>query len=126
MKKALYLTVALFFLLSCEPRSDYDYIVINNCKETIKVSSVTFPNKESTVMIAVNTQKLIFSMPTIESSVDINDNRVSTRFVSIIITKGQDTSQVNYLDNNLWRAESISKNKAVFYLSVNPSDFESE
>jgi len=126
MKNIFYLTVTLFFLFSCEPRSDYDYIVINKCEEAIKVSYIAsiFPSKESTVLIGANTQNLIFSIPTIESSVNINDNRVDTRFVSLIITKGQDTSQVNYLDNNLWTAEKISTNKAIFYLTVNPEDFE--
>ena len=118
--------LTVFLLLSCEPNSDYSHIVINNCEEPIKVSYIVsiYPDKETAVMIEANAQEMIFVGATLNDRVE--ERLMATWFRQIIITKGQDTSKVNYLDKNLWTMEIASKNGANCYLSVSQDDFNSE
>jgi hypothetical protein len=124
IKKIVVVYCVAVLLFSCEPYSDYNHIVINNCEDTLKVSYIVsiHPNKESTVMIGTNAQQMIFRGSTTNDRVE--ERLMAHWFTQIIVTKGQDTSKVNYLDKNLWTMEKISKNKANCYLTVNPEDFE--
>jgi len=124
IKKIVIIFCISSILFACEPNSDYDHIIINNCEDIIKVSYIvrTYPDKESTVIININDQQMIFRGSILNDRVE--ERLVANWFKKIIVTKGQDTSKVNYLDKNLWIMEKISKNKANCYLTVYPEDFE--
>lgn len=87
--------VICLIIISCEPRSDYNYFVVNNSNEAIRVSYVVciYPDKESIVEIEPQSKYLIFEEATTDSNVGI-DGFLQGSFLRISITQGNRTSKL--------------------------------
>ena len=123
----LAIIVLIFSIFSCDPDRYYNYFITNKCEEVIEVkfdvSQLGTPEiLNKVVYISPDSTKLIHSdedyQPLWYGMVEIFFRR------GIIITKGSDTSKVNYVDKGLWDFKKISKNHADSYLTVRPEDFE--
>ena len=118
-----------FIFWGCDPDRYYNYFITNNCDEEIEikfdVSQWGTPEiKTSIIQINPTSTKLIHSDNWFQP---LNNSMVEYFFErGIIITKGTDTSKVNYVDKDLWEFKKISKNHADSYLTVKPEDFENE
>ena len=137
MKKIeLSLTIIILSLTfcGCDAPRYYNYFITNDCDELIKtkievnhVYNSAVPSVGSTkifdLLIEPNTTRLIISSEFLQP---LNDKMIEYFLVEIIITKGIDTSKVNYVDKDLWEFKKTSKNHADFYLTVRPEDFENE
>jgi len=130
MRILLILIALSLTILSCDPPRYYDYFIINSCSEEIEVkievcvlNCRTIRNKteKSYIQIKPNTTQLILS---IDDFQPLKDFMVEIFFEEIIITKGGDTSRVNYVNKDLWDFRITSKNRADSYLIVKPEDFE--
>ena len=104
----------------CDPVRYYSFYLVNDCEEPIEAKIVNFQKKESNLQIDSKTEQLIC---TFDNPQPLNIRVVEGVFEKIIVTKGNDTSKVNYIDKDLWRLTSPSKNRANCYLVVNPEDF---
>ena len=136
MKKIeLYLTIIILSLTfwGCDPPRYYNYFVTNDCNEDIEVKIQVNHRYNSAMpgdkiellnlLLDPNTTQLIISS---EYWLPLNDSMIEYFFGKIIITKGTDTSKVNYVDKDLWEFKKTSKNHANSYLTIRPEDFENE
>ena len=134
MKKiGLFLIIIIlsFTFLGCDPDRYYNYFITNNCNEMIVINIEICKfncgtvhqkiEKKSTIQINPNTTQLIHSDDDYQP---LKDYMVEHFFEKIIITKGDKTSKVNYVDKDLWVFKKTSKYHADSYLTVNPEDFE--
>ena len=116
-----------FTFLGCEPDRYYNYFITNNCNEMIVVSTLNCATlyqkneKTTTIQINPNTTQLIHSNGDYQP---LSDYMVEHFFKEIIITKGDKTSKVNYVNKDLWVFKKTSKYHADNYLTVYPEDFE--
>ena len=123
--------IVLFTYLSCDPPRYYDYFIVNNCNEMIEVKieacslncGTKYAQKYEILNIKIDphTTQLVLSDDYFKP---LSDYMVEYFFENIIITKGSDTSKVNYVDKGLWDFKKTSKYHAESYLTVNPVDFE--
>jgi len=115
----------------CDPPRYYSYFINNNCDELIDVK-IEVNHRYNSAMSGDKIEKLNFSiMPdstklfiSSEYWKPLDDIMIEFFFEKIIITKGSDTSKVNYVDKDLWEFKKTSKNHANSYLTVYPEDFE--
>ena len=121
--------LVIFFIITllfaaCDKRMDYDYYIVNNCDENIKVDiEVGYNNEFKSFVILPHEKKLVHHDTGINA---LQDRLVEHFFKKITIKKGNKISKVNYIDKDLWIFESTSKSHANSYLIVNPEDFEDE
>ena len=128
-KTGLFLAIMalLFTLLRCDPPRYYNYFITNNCQETIRVEIVLLNTigwivtENSNSLIKPDSTQLILLMEDYQPTYSY---MVEAFFKEIIITKGNDTSKVNYVNKDLWDFRKTSKDHADSYLTVNPEDFE--
>jgi len=125
--KSVLIVLSFLLIFSCDPPVYFDYFITNNCDEVIdvkfEVSQWGTPEIKCTI-IQINpyTTQLIHSA---EYYTYLEDYMVEHFFKrGIVITKGSDTSKVNYVDKDLWEFKKTSKNHANSYLTVYPEDFE--
>jgi len=119
--------LGLIIFLSCDPPRYYNYYIINNCNEVIdvkiEVSQWGSPEIKS-IDLQINpiTTRLIHSDEWFQP---LSDNMIEYFFKrGILITKGNDTSKINYVNKDLWEFKKTKKNHADSYLTVYPEDFE--
>ena len=128
MKKYFYSIVVLFGLLSCDKEVNYDYFVINQCDEAIKVVFMIGRNDgrdkgPHSIVIPPDENILIYDGHWING---LDDGVLEWFFTEITIHKGDKISKVNYIDKDKWRFEPTSDSHANSYLTVYPEDFENE
>ena len=116
----------------CDAPRYYNYFIINNCDEVIEVkiyvnhtynSAVECCDKKESFILLIepSTKQLLISS---EYWKPLDVLMIEFFFEKITITKGNETSKVNYVDKNLWVFKKTSKNHADSYLTVKPEDFE--
>jgi len=120
-----------FVFLGCDPDRYYNYFITNNCDEVIDVKieacslncGTQYAQKYEKLNIQIdpNTTQLILSDTYFQP---LQDYMVEYFFEKITITKGNDTSKINYINKDLWVFKKTSKYNANSYLTVNPEDFE--
>jgi len=122
-KKELFLTIIVlsFTFFGCDVDRYYDYYIINNCNEIIEIKLIDKNNNNSNLQIEPKMEQLVYSGDDYQA---LKDFMVEIFFKKIIITKGDKTSKVNYVNKDLWDFKKTSKNHADSYLTVNPEDFE--
>ena len=129
--KSILIIFLSFLLITCDPPRYYDYFITNNCIEDIVViieacslncrTNYAHKYKILNILINPNSTQLILSE---EYFKPLNDCMVEYYFENIIVTKGNDTSKINYVNKDLWEFKKTSKNHANSYLTINPKDFE--
>jgi len=121
--KDFLIIIILLLTAGCEPIRYYNYYIINNCNETIEVKIIDSKKKEADFIIESKMEQLVYSGDFWQP---LNKSMVEFFFESIIIKKENDTSKVNYINEDLWNFKVTSKNHSDSYLSVYPKDFEDE
>jgi hypothetical protein len=125
--KIVFLTLTF---LSCDPPRYYDYYVTNNCNKNIEVTVIGhrfhngYHNNTLITQIAPNTTQLVCSG---EDYQPLNIvYAIHVVLENIVITNGNVTSKINYIDKDLWDFNKTSKDHANSYLTITPKDFEDE
>jgi len=131
MKKTIFFFGGIVLFLSCDPPRYYYYFITNNCNEEIEVKIVVCTlncntdykkiNEKPIVKLNSNEIMLIYSDNYFQP---LSDYMVEYFFEEIIVTKGNDTSKINYVDRKLWGFKKTSKDHADSFLTINPEDFE--
>jgi len=125
--KLTIIMLMLMLIVSCDPPRYYNYHVTNSCNEEIMVKieikkgRFGYETEPKITKINSNTTELIHSD---EHWQPLDSKYVEYFLEKITITKGNDTSKVNYVDKDLWEFKKTSKNHANSYLTVYPEDFE--
>ena len=127
LNKSGLIVLLLLLITSCDPPKYYNYFITNNCDEVIEVKievSQWGSPEIKIVILQINPDatQLIHSDEWFQPL----DNSMVEYFFKrgIVITKGNDTSKVNYVNKDLWDFRITSKNHANSYLTVKPEDFE--
>jgi len=113
--------VAFFasIFVSCDRKYNYNYYIINSCDEEIRVVLIDYEDKSSLFRIKPKQEHLVcqgvgYSFMELCTIVCFAKN--------ITITKGDNTSKINYIDNDLWGQKS--KTQENVYLTITPEDFD--
>ena len=117
MINLLYFISIIF--ISCDRKYEYNYYIINKCNEDINVVLIDFEDKYSSYRINPQKEQLIYHG---EGYSFLELRTVKFFLKEIKITKGDKTSKVNYVDNDLWGQKS--KKQENIYLTVKEDDFE--
>ncbi len=128
--KIIYLFVTIIMLFSsCDEVLDYEYYVVNNNKDSI---IVVFENKEINTnwkcyehKIAPKNNKMIYQTSNVvKAKSTFDDECVKNTFNSLnIYSELGDTAKVNFINDNLWVKEKISKRKLKCTLYVDSLSF---
>ena len=121
--KRIIVVILITCFYSCDPRADYYYYVKNNCEEEICIVMTDYNNRTSRVNLSAKSEDFIYHDLLINK---VKYDRIEYTFDSFIVTKGEDTSKINYLKKELWKIELISDYFLEGYLIINPEDFERE
>ena len=120
--KKYFVIVAVLLFAACDKAMYYDYFIINECNENLKVYIETGRNNVSqSIVIQSSDTVLVFKDTGING---LYDDLVEFFFKKITIHKGDKISKVNYIDKELWDFKPTSKSHANSYLTVKPEDFE--
>jgi len=125
----------LILLFSCDPSSYYSYYVLNNCDTVVRIRMIadlgdpkakhgSFGYADSVVVLNPGMQSLIYhfhSFNTVELNIDVL--KPENVFRTLSVTKGKETSKVNYLNDLLWKKEQTGEYHMNLYLVILPSDF---
>ena len=125
MTKVLYFSTSLLFaiisifFISCDRKYEYNYYIINQCNEDIDVVLIDFEDKNFSYRINAQKEQLVYNG---EGYSFFELRTVEFFLKEITINKGDKTSKVNYVDNDLWGQKS--KTQENIYLKVKEDDFE--
>jgi hypothetical protein len=126
MKRCLFLIITVFIFSGCDKGMYYDYFIVNECDESItvyvEINPREYPKQDPrNIIIQPYESKLIYHGTSI---IFLQSRLIEYSFVNITIQKGNKTSKINYIDENMWKFEPDSKNHANSYLTVYPDHFE--
>jgi hypothetical protein len=113
--------VLMLLFISCDHETQYDFFITNKCKGKVNIFIKDRDDQELNIEIEAEAKKLVY---TGEGLVKIFDSYIEKLFKEIIITKGSDTSKINYINKDLWNMQVSSKYHADVYLTVTEEDFE--
>ena len=119
MRKIITTFILSIFLASCDTLYFDDFIVRNNCNDDISVSIIFWNNCDTFFAVKPYNEYYFYSEDGL-SKRSANDIKMVCK--TIIITKKDTISKVNY--NDKWQMRSISETKSEFFFIVNSEDFE--
>ena len=113
-------TLMLFFctafICACDGAYSFEYYVRNRCDESILIDYTTL-DFDSTLVIKPNSEELIYLTPTrIGGGNGPHEPKLTGEFRSIIITRNNDTSKTDFLENEHWH---FRKNDAIGIMKAN-------
>ncbi len=107
LKKFIYITLILIFIVSCDYMYDYTYEVTNNSDSNIKIKLKTF-NLDSVFNVNQNEIKILFiTHHQVEGSDGPYFKDVSFDLANFIVSKNDTIfSKKDYLNNSSWQYDN--------------------
>jgi len=124
--KIIYILLVIIMLFSaCDEVLEYDYYIVNNCQDSIVIVFEDASWKYYEYIIPYNNNKMIYNTSDlVKQKSTFNTECVKNTFNSLTIyTVLDDTSKINFINDNLWVKQEISQDHLKCTLYVDSFSF---
>jgi hypothetical protein len=124
MMRNILLFVVSMSLISCDPTMHDDFILVNNCNENITISVIFYDNRTLDSLVKPKDKYTLFSDEWV--GVKTSPKIIKSTFKTILVTKDNVLSEIDYINPDRWEFETKGKYYSIWFLTINPEDFETK